>query len=219
MENLGYFDFILLTIIALLAIRGFFVGFAKEFFGILGFVIGIFFASRFAYDAGEWFKQRIYDFDSQTFHTLIGFVIIFVVIWLIALILAVILKGAMDTLLPKYVNVILGGVFGALKSFVVLALLLYFILNFEFMKNIKSHITQNSMLYESMYSVASKIIGSKIVTNIPKSAQEIKDEVKALKQDAVGEIGNQIQEGVKTLENGAKEIIDNGKNLVEEMGK
>ena len=133
MENLGLVDLILLAIIIFFAVRGFFSGFIRELFGLFGFVMGFAFASRYAYEVGQWIKGRVFDFGSESLSTLLGFILVFLIIWLLFLLLSELVFRLTKTAFPKYLNGLLGVLFGALKAFLMLAVVLHFAFRVEFM--------------------------------------------------------------------------------------
>lgn len=200
MVELGYLDFIFLAIIIITTITGFLKGFAKEFCGFLGIVCGIFFASRFAYDSGKWFSSNIIDFGSDSAHTLIGFIAIFLMIVIVFFIFGKILDKITTSALPNYLNKLLGALFGALKSFLALAFIFHLVFRLDFMQSVQTHWASNSKLYPTMESIASSIISSKLISNAPKDSQEVKQEIKELKDKAIEstqELGEKILDKTK----------------------
>lgn len=195
MVELGYLDFIFLGIIIVTTIIGFLKGFAKEFCSFLGVVVALFFASRFAYDAGEWFSANIVNFGSESAHTLIGFVAIFLVIIISFFIIGKILDRITSAALPNYLNKLLGALFGGLKSFLILAFIFHLAFRLDFLQGVQNHWANNSKLYGTMESIASSIISSKLIRNAPKDSQEVKQEIQDLKDkviESTQELGENI---------------------------
>ena len=204
MIEFGYLDFIFLGIIIFTTITGFLKGFAKEFCGFLGIVCGIFFASRFAYDIGNWFSSNVIDFGSDSAHTLIGFIAIFLMIVILFFIIGKILDKITSSALPNYLNKLLGALFGALKSFLALAIIFHLAFRLEFLQGLQTHWANNSKLYPTMESIASSIISSKLISNAPKDSQEVKQEIQELKNKAI--------EGTQEL---GEKILDKTKEAIE----
>lgn len=208
MVELGYLDFIFLGIIIVTTIIGFLKGFAKEFCSFLGVVVALFFASRFAYDVGEWFSANIVNFGSESAHTLIGFVAIFLVIIISFFIIGKILDRITSAALPNYLNKLLGALFGGLKSFLILAFIFHLAFRLDFLQGVQNHWANNSKLYGTMESIASSIISSKLIRNAPKDSQEVKQEIQDLK-DKVIESTQELGEN----------IIDKTKQKIEEINQ
>lgn len=208
MVELGYLDFIFLGIIIVTTIIGFLKGFAKEFCSFLGVIVALFFASRFAYDIGEWFSANIVNFGSESAHTLIGFIVIFLMIIISFFIIGKILDRITSAALPKYLNKLLGALFGGLKSFLILAFIFHLAFRLDFLQGVQNHWANNSKLYGTMESIASSIISSKLIRNAPKDSQEVKQEIQDLK-DKVIESTQELGEN----------IIDKTKQKIEEINQ
>lgn len=204
MVELGYLDFIFLGIIIVTTIIGFLKGFAKEFCSFLGVIFALFFASRFAYDIGEWFSSNVVNFGSDGAHTLIGFVAIFLMIIVVFFIIGKILDRITSAALPNYLNKLLGALFGGLKSFLILAFVFHLAFRLDFMQSIQSHWANNSKLYSTMENIASSIISSKLIRNAPKDSQEVKQEIENLKDKVI----ENTQEIGKNILNGAKQKLE-----------
>lgn len=200
MDNLGYIDFIILALIALSAIRGFFSGFIRELFGMLGFVLGIAFASRFSSEVGQWFKVKVFDFDSQTLHTLMGFILVFLAVWTIMLFSSWIIDRLVKIAFSKYLNSLLGALFGGIKAFLVIAIILHFIFRLEFMSGVLAHIRNYCVMYPAMESIASKIAKINVSQHIPKDSQEIEQKLNEAKEGLI--------DGVKGLEKQVEQSIN-----------
>lgn len=208
MVELGYLDFIFLGIIIVTTIIGFRKGFAREFCSFLGVVVALFFASRFAYDAGEWFSTSIVSFGSESAHTLIGFVVIFSMIVILFFIIGKILDHITSAALPKYLNKLLGALFGGLKSFLILAFIFHLAFRLDFMQSIQNHWANNSKLYSTMENIASSIISSKLIRNAPKDSKEVKQEIEDLK--------NKVIEGTQEV---GENLLDKTKQKIQEFNQ
>lgn len=222
MVELGYLDFIFLGIIILTAIFGFLKGFAKEFCSFLGVIFALFFASRFAYDAGEWFSNNIVNFGSNGAHTLLGFVAIFLMIVIVFFIIGKILDKITSSALPNYLNRLLGVFFGGLKSFLILAFIFHLAFRLDFMQSVQNHWENNSKLYSAMESIASSIISSKLIRNAPKDSQEVKKEIEDLKDKVLQgtqEIGENILEKAKQSVEGISKDMQNSSQSTPQEGQ
>lgn len=187
---------------------GFFKGFAKELCGFFGIILGMFFASRFAYDGGEWFRNNVVNIENKTFDTILGFLIIYLMIWILSIIIGKLLDKLFENMLPKYLNRLLGMLFGAIKSFLAIAIVLHLAFRLEILQSLKAHCSYNSTFYSTMDKIASAIISSKLITTAPKNAQEVKQEIQNLKDDAI-----------QKLQEGSQKLVDKAKQTIEEVGK
>lgn len=208
MASFGYLDFLFMTIVIFVSVMGFFKGFAKELCGFFGIILGMFFASRFAYDGGEWFRNNVVNIENKTFDTILGFLIIYLMIWILSIIIGKLLDKLFESMLPKYLNRLLGMLFGAIKSFLAIAIVLHLAFRLEILQSLKTHCSYNSTFYSTMDKIASAIISSKLITTAPKNAQEVKQEIQNLKDDAI-----------QKLQEGSQKLVDKAKQTIEEVDK
>lgn len=208
MASFGYLDFLFMTIVIFVSVMGFFKGFAKELCGFFGIILGMFFASRFAYDGGEWFRNNVVNIENKTFDTILGFLIIYLMIWILSIIIGKLLDKLFESMLPKYLNRLLGMLFGAIKSFLAIAIVLHLAFRLEILQSLKVHCSYNSTFYSTMDKIASAIISSKLITTAPKNAQEVKQEIQNLKDDAI-----------QKLQEGSQKLVDKAKQTIEEVDK
>ena len=63
MDKLSYIDIGILILLILLSLKGIWQGIIRGLASFLGILLGIFFASRYYNEVGNWFAQSIYDFN------------------------------------------------------------------------------------------------------------------------------------------------------------
>lgn len=183
MGDLGYIDFILLGFIVFSGFRGFFSGFICELLSFITLVLGMVFASRYAYEMGEWIKIKIYPFESITLSTLFGFITIFLLIWIFSFFVSRLILYLTMAIFPNYLNRFLGILFAALKAFIALGILLHFVFRIDSIKGaLFNHFQANSVIYPSMENIASKIVGVDIIKHIPKSPEELQETLEEMKK-------------------------------------
>lgn len=169
MESFSWFDLVVGALILLLAIRGVINGFVREFFGFVGIVGGVYGASVYGSSVGEWISANIYTFKNPSAVSLVGFLVLLAMIWGIALILAEVVQRLVHLSALSGLNRILGFCFGALKVFMIFAILIATITNIQFAKNIIEKYTQESYLYPILLSTGTAVIKLDIVQdNAPK---------------------------------------------------
>lgn len=205
MASLGYLDFLFLAIVIFISIMGLFKGFAKELCGFIGIILGIFFASRFAHDCGEWLRNNLVDIGNETFDTILGFLAVYLLVWILSFLAGKLLSKLFENMLPKYLNALLGMLFGAIKSFLAIAIILHLAFRLDFLQNLKAHCSYNSTLYSTMDKFASALIDSKLISNAPKDSQEVKQEL----EDMKNQVFEKIQDGSEKIINETKDGIQN----------
>lgn len=97
MENISMFDVISITLILILGIKGIINGFVKEVFGLIGIIGGIYFASRYAPEAGGLINDHIYHFSNQASMYLFGFIGVLVVFWVSSIFLGISLLKRLES--------------------------------------------------------------------------------------------------------------------------
>ncbi|WP_286348704.1 CvpA family protein [Helicobacter felistomachi] len=176
----SYIDIALLVFVVAIGIRGFYNGFIDEVAGLLGIVVGVFLASRWAYAIGASFANHIYAFKDSSMNDLVGFVAVLAGVWIAFLVVGIVVSKAITLSNLGVLDRILGFVFACTKMFLILSFLLYAISRLAFMKTIDTYLHAHSQVYPYMYSVASHILQIKEVQEfgemIQQKAQNAKQE-------------------------------------------
>lgn len=206
---MGYIDLILIIIIVVIGLRGFYNGFVNEVSGVLGIVLGVFFASRFASVMGEWITASVYDFKTPSIATLIGFVIILAVIWVAFLIVGVILSKFIKITDFSIIDKTLGFIFSCCKIFLIIGFILYAGSKPKFMQNFNIYLEQNSKIYSMMHKISGAIL------KIP-SVQETLNGTKQLSNKAQEDGSQKLQ---KAIDNTTEKLQDSVKKNTEETIK
>lgn len=131
---MNWLEILFLIIIAYYTWGGFKSGFVRTLGGFFGFLVGIFFASRyFEPIASSW--QWLF-FGSELFAKLFIFIFLFVVIGKLFKLLTYILDKAFNLLrfipFTKLINKFAGAIFGLLEGSLIVGLIIYFIVRFPF---------------------------------------------------------------------------------------
>lgn len=162
---IAYTNLAVLVLVAVFLLIGLYKGFlmmAVEFFSlIVTFVISYFIAPMLAsrFDLASHLNISIHipmmqDLIMTRINGLIWFLIVFVVLMVVFAILRGVVKMVSEVPLIREVNAILGGLFGLLKSYALL-LLLIFVLTSPFIKN--GNIVLNQTVLGKIYVVSADI--------------------------------------------------------------
>ncbi len=158
MENINYFDIIVISIALLIGLKGLMNGLIKELFGILGIIGGVFLASRYSVSAGEMVNKYLFQLQNEAALNLIGFVTIFISTWIVAYMLGSMLKS-MTTLSGLGIfDRFMGFLFGASKVLLIFAVILYALSNVDFIKKITSKYTDNSVVYPYLMEIGNVVV-------------------------------------------------------------
>lgn len=90
-NNLNYLDITIITLIVILAIKGFVNGLIKELFGAIGLVGGVIVASQKYALASQYIHQKIFPLENEALLNLAGFVAIVIAFWIVASLLGIII--------------------------------------------------------------------------------------------------------------------------------
>ncbi|PAF54134.1 hypothetical protein BKH42_02675 [Helicobacter sp. 13S00482-2] len=204
---MGYIDLILIIIIVVIGLRGFYNGFVNEISGVLGILLGVFLGSRFATNMGEWISASVYDFKTPSIATLIGFVVILAVVWVAFLILGVILSKIIKITDFAIIDKTLGFIFSCCKIFLIIGFILYGISKPKFTQGFNSYLQKNSKIYPIMNVISATIL------KIP-SVQQTLDNTKSVGKQ-IGE--DEIQKLQKNVDGVTQNLQDNIKKSTKEM--
>ena len=208
MENINYFDLIVLALVTLLGLKGLFRGFIKEAFALFGIVGGVFVASRVSSQVGE-IVDNIMHFDNNNTVVLVGFIVSLAVFWVVAYILGTILSKMIGLSGLGFLDRFLGFVFGAGKVFLLFSIIVYALSNVESINKKLEEKVQDSMVYPILKQTGQYIIKldttniqQKVSKNIDKAIDVGTD---TLKDISAQEIKKKAQETVKTIKKETKE--------------
>lgn len=204
---MGYIDLILIVIIVVIGLRGFYNGLVNELAGVIGIVFGVFLASRFSERMGEWFSGSVYNFNSPSVSALIGFVIILAVVWIICLIIGVLISKMIKISDFVIIDKTLGFIFSCCKIFLIIGFILYVASYPVFMKNFVTYMNTHSKIYNITNVISENIM------KIPGFQNALNRALEPTKQD-LKQVGKTIlDEGSRQLNNAIedklKDSIDN----------
>jgi membrane protein required for colicin V production len=207
-ENINYFDLIVLALVTLLGLKGLFRGFIKEAFALFGIVGGVFVASRVSSQVGE-IVDNIMHFDNNNTVVLVGFIVSLAVFWVVAYILGTILSKMIGLSGLGFLDRFLGFVFGAGKVFLLFSIIVYALSNVESINKKLEEKVQDSMVYPILKQTGQYIIKldttniqEKVSKNIDKAIEAGTD---TLKDISAQEIKKKAQDTVKTIKKEIKE--------------
>jgi len=147
MTHIVMFDLVTLALILFLGIKGIINGFMKEFFGLLGIIGGIYFASRYASNAGELINQHIYAFGNQASMYLFGFIAVLIIFWISCIFIGYLIAQALSLSGLGIFDKLAGFVVGSAKIFLVFSVLTVALSNIEFIKTKMEPYVANSMMF------------------------------------------------------------------------
>ena len=157
MEDINFFDLIVVALITILGLKGLFRGFTKEFFALVGIVGGVFIASRLSKDAGE-IVNSIIPMQNDNTILLSGFIVSLVLFWIIAYILGSGLAKVFDMSGLGIFDRILGFAFGAGKIFLLFSIISYAVSQVKMINDNLAPKLETSIVFPILQETGSYII-------------------------------------------------------------
>ncbi|RDU62284.1 CvpA family protein [Helicobacter sp. MIT 14-3879] len=181
-----YFDIIITAIVIILAFKGLFNGFVREFCSAVGIIGGVLIASRYNMIVGEWINNII-KIESQTLVNLFGFMIILAFIWIFALIIAEVILRFVRFIKLGVFDKIFGVITSGIKAFLVLSVIFFTFSKINFLSNFTSKLQDSSLLYPFMINIGDFIVKTDFV-------RETGETTSSLLESSLKEMNNNITE-------------------------
>ncbi|MFQ5486409.1 MAG: CvpA family protein [Desulfobacterales bacterium] len=124
---MNLFDIAIIIIIGFCLIRGFFRGFIKELFSVIGLFVGFYAAYTYYLQIAKLFSRWITD---TSYLHILSFMVIFCSIFFIVSIVGVIIKYILNISFLKWADWIFGAGFGAVKGILFVSILLVMLITF-----------------------------------------------------------------------------------------
>ncbi|RDU59054.1 CvpA family protein [Helicobacter marmotae] len=200
MDSLSYIDIGILALLVLLAIKGIWQGIIRGLSSLLGIALGIFFASRYYMNVGEWFAHNIYNLNSAEINALVGFLILIILIWSAFLLVGECLFRMLKFTPLGVLDGALGLVFGFAKAFLLISLIVFGITKIGWLKDFSQNIERNSSIFPVMKKLAIHIMNLEQV-------QEVKDNLNNM------ELHNSIKNIQQNMQEEPKETNEDSQTL------
>lgn len=162
-------DIVLGIFISVLAIRGLIRGLIKEIFGFAALVGGVILSDML----GKQFGNVIY--HHITVSTPVAYVsaffIVFIIVYLGFLLVGYVLSNLIKAIQLGWLDRIFGLAFGALKAFLMIAVLVFVIRNFPFLSYLNRNLEESSFIY----STTEKIMNQSDIQKLIEKVKNVKN--------------------------------------------
>lgn len=197
METKHYVDIAVIIIVAVLGLRGLKNGLIHEIMGVLGVVLGIYFASKYCIDGARYIELVGLSFENRHILLMFAFILILALVWIGFLVLGVIVARFV-VILPEIaiINYFGGYVFSALKYFVILCVVVYGLTQVGFLKDPIKELTEGTRSYPIMYEVAEKIMSIEALQDLQKQYVEVEETAKKEVKKAATKAANEVVKSV-----------------------
>ena len=190
MENINYFDVVVLALVFMLGLKGLMRGFVKEAFALIGIVVGVYLASKYAEVTGKLISDNFIPIDGENTLLLAGFVVTLIAVWILAYLLGTIVSKIFSASGLGIFDRILGFVFGAGKVFFIFAIIVYAVSQVKVLNKKLEEVTKNSIVYpilkqsgEAIIQIDPTKVQDEISKNIDEVVKKTNDTINSLKKD------------------------------------
>jgi membrane protein required for colicin V production len=213
-------DIILLAIIIVFGVRGLMKGFVHEVIGVVALIAGYALAYKFSLQVGLLFKS--FELSEKAMSAL-GFVIVFILVYIVCMVIATFLSKALKSVSLTGLNRGGGFVFGAIKSAVILSVILSSLVSFlprnsSFSKQMEKGATSGFLLKLTpvIYDLVNKIPGENKIN--PFRDREINlDPVDMFKKDPGEKMLEKVKDKTFDIRDSAVETTDDMMKKIENM--
>jgi membrane protein required for colicin V production len=158
MENVSLLDLVSIALILFLGIKGFFRGFMKETFGLIGIIGGIYVASRYAQPLGEYLDVNFLHLQNKASLYLIGFIAALIAFWLVAVMIGSLLGKLVASSGLGVIDRVLGFAVGGAKVFLIFSIIVYVLSSIPMLKPSIENVFKGSMMYPIFTKVGAQIV-------------------------------------------------------------
>ena len=143
---MNFLDIILIVPLLYGLYAGFSKGLIKQLTGLIGIVLALLFSVKLSGIATQFLLDN--QLVNEGWAAVAGFALTFLAILLVVKLIGSLLKKTTKTIGLGFFEQLAGGIFGALKAFLIVLVLLFFFVRInEFMDIVPTEIFENSMLY------------------------------------------------------------------------
>ena len=212
MQEFNFIDVVVGALVILLGLKGLIRGIIKEVFGLISIVGGVYIASKYAFDFGEYINNNFAPIEKDGAKSLIGFLSLFVSFWAVIQFAGVMFSKILKVSGFGFVDKLGGMVVGSLKVFFVFSIIAYGFGSIKFFQQAFEQKLQNSYFYPILYKSGSYILNSE---SLPANIKEKVDDMQETTSKVADDIKNQATDGIKNEIK--KQIEEKTKVLKEEI--
>lgn len=150
-------DFVLLVPLIYGLIKGLFNGLITELVSIVAVLLGVFFAHHYAKDAEQILSHYVQQDGIGL--SILSYMLIFSVVMIAAFAFSFLLTKVLQAMALGLLNRFLGGIFGLLKSFIVMLMLVYLFQPYIIRSTDLRESSAKSTVYNTLSKISSKLGG------------------------------------------------------------
>ncbi|MWV62797.1 CvpA family protein [Helicobacter saguini] len=199
MSAQNYIDIGVIVVVLILAIRGMQNGLIQEIAALIGFVLGLYLATKYFALGAEYIGYTGLEFENESISWILSFIIILSLVWVLCLVIGAVVSRFV-VIMPSLnvINYFGGYLFAALKYFLILSAILYGLSQVEFLKKPIADNFKATATYPVMMEIAQKIMNFETFKEMQKEMSK-----------GVSKISNKAKEdAAKQGEKVKKDILD-----------
>jgi len=154
---MNWLDIVLAIPLLWFTYKGFRNGFIIELASLAALILGIFVALHFSFYAEDYLRDNFEIAENYLY--IISFAITFIIVAVLVYLVGKIIHKLVSIIALGFLNRLVGGIFGLLKTALVLSVILYFLNGFDTDSSIiKPEVKSDSYLYDPIQSLVPMII-------------------------------------------------------------
>ena len=156
--EMNWFDIVTGSLILIIGIKGIFNGLIKELAGLVGIVLGVWIASTYASDFGQWMGKNFLSLDSRSALTMAGFLALLTLIWLACIVAGILVSKLVSLSGLGVVDKLLGLLFASSKVFIILSVIVFALSSIEIVKKNTEKFTAESLFHPLLVKTGDLIV-------------------------------------------------------------
>jgi len=156
--EMNWFDIVTGSLILIIGIKGIFNGLIKELAGLVGIVLGVWIASTYASDFGQWMGKNFLSLDSRSALTMAGFLALLTLIWLACIVAGILVSKLVSLSGLGIVDKLLGLLFASSKVFIILSVIVFALSSIEIVKKNTEKFTAESLFHPLLVKTGDLIV-------------------------------------------------------------
>jgi len=175
MENASLLDIIALASMLIYGLKGYFKGFTKEFFALVGLFGSIYVAWVYSKPLGAWLNDHLFHMDNNSIASLVTSVLILVLGWLLTRGIGIALDKFLNSQGLGFLNKLLGFILGSIKPLITIAFLILIFTSLPMVGSSIDNSIKNSITYpyfEKIIDTMFKKDPTKLFDKVKKAASK-----------------------------------------------
>ena len=189
--DLNFFDAIIISLSIALAIKGYYTGIIKELAGLIGIGAGLYLASFYYKNVGEYINSSIFKIPNESAINVVGFVAVFIITWIIIVLIGFILSKILQVAKLGILDSIGGVIFSAGKFFVLVSVIITMLSQIEVFNSHFDSYKKGSIVWPIMQKVGNTLIHLK--------PEDVKEAIETTKDKINETVGENVTQHIEEL--------------------